>query len=308
VRTLLSLLSVLALGACLLALDACRWTEPLLVVHDASAQDAADDAGAPDVVHPTDALNVDADASASGEDAESACKGYQAVDAGGGLTAGLVAWYRCESASTTSAKLLPDSSPNGNDAMLVTGSGGSGGYSFVTGKIGKALRLTYTKKGYVSLPPGLMANACEATIATWVYINSNVNAWTRLWDFGQNTVRYMFLTPITNTDNVARFGISISGNLHEETIKTPSPIPTLKWAHVAFVIGPTGATLYLDGAPIGTNSIMKLRPADLGSTTSNFIGRSEFDTDPYLDADIDEFRIYDRALSAEEIRALASQN
>lgn len=294
----------------LATLTGCRWTEPLLLVRDAGAGDAdaayfAVDASARDGGH--DASDLEGDASTGAEDAESVCKGYQGVDANGGPSQGLLAWYRCESASSTSTKLLPDSSPNGNDAMLVTGAGGSGGYSFVPGKVGKALRLTYTKKGYVSLPPGLLADACEATIATWIYINSNTNAWTRIWDFGQDTVHYMFLTPITNTDDVARFGISIAGNLHEEIIKTRSPIPTLRWVHVAFVVGPAGATLYLDGTPIGTNTTMRLRPADLGSTTSNFIGRSEFQ-DPYLDADIDEFRIYDRALSPEEVRALATLN
>ncbi|HSB02319.1 MAG TPA: LamG-like jellyroll fold domain-containing protein [Anaerolineales bacterium] len=42
----------------------------------------------------------------------------------------------------------------------------------------------------------------------------------------------------------------------------------------------------------------------LGSTTQNWIGRSEYSSDPYLNGAIDEFRIYSRALSAAEVLAL----
>jgi hypothetical protein len=49
-----------------------------------------------------------------------------------------------------------------------------------------------------------------------------------------------------------------------------------------------------------------LRPSDLGDTGNNFIGRSPFTADPYLDGQIDEFRIYDRVLSTAEIGELAS--
>jgi hypothetical protein len=55
---------------------------------------------------------------------------------------------------------------------------------------------------------------------------------------------------------------------------------------------------------VGTNTAMTLKPSSLGSTTQNWIGRSMFSADPYLDGQIDDFRIYDRALSAAEVQAL----
>jgi hypothetical protein len=51
---------------------------------------------------------------------------------------------------------------------------------------------------------------------------------------------------------------------------------------------------------------MKFRPSSLGSTPNDWIGKSEFAANPYLDGAIDEFRIYNRALSAAEISALAT--
>ena len=49
---------------------------------------------------------------------------------------------------------------------------------------------------------------------------------------------------------------------------------------------------------------MTFRPSDLGNTANNFIGKSQYADDPYLDADIDDFRVYKRALTAAEITAL----
>ena len=64
--------------------------------------------------------------------------------------------------------------------------------------------------------------------------------------------------------------------------------------------------LYVDGAQVGASTAMTLRPADLGNTPKNYLGRSQWPADPYLDGAIDEFRVYDRALAPDEIQALAS--
>ena len=230
----LVLLPVVALAA-----TACRWSDTLLAVHDGGATSG------------------------------SVCANRPAIDGSDGLTEGLVAWYPCESAVGTSGMSLSDSTGHGNDGTLLAAADGGPGYSFAAGKVSNALDLAYANKGYVALPAGLLADACEATIATWVYINSNANPWTRIWDFGQDTNAYMFLTPITNYDQRAKFAITVSGTTGEQSIEAPSAVPTLKWTHVALVLGPSGGTLYFDGAPVGTNSTMTLRPADLGRTVNN---------------------------------------
>ena len=69
-----------------------------------------------------------------------------------------------------------------------------------------------------------------------------------------------------------------------------------------------GGHLYVDGAEVGKNTSLTLSPRSLGATTNNWIGRSQFDIlsgDPYLDGMIDDFYIYDRALSTAEILVLS---
>ena len=267
-----------------LAATACRWTDALLTVHDADVTSASHTDGGMD---------------------GSACANHQASGGSAGLTDSLVVWYQCESAAGTSGTLLLDSSGHGNDGTLLAAGDGGLGYNFAAGKVGNALDLVYANSGFVALPAGLLADACEATIATWVYLNSGVKSWMRIFDFGIDRNVYMFLTPINSLDNVARFGISVRGNAHEDDIKAQAAMPTLAWTHVAVVLGASGGTLYFNGLPVGTNSSMTLRPADLGRTVNDYIGRSEF-VDPYLDGNIDEFRIYRRALSPDEIQALAN--
>jgi hypothetical protein len=77
------------------------------------------------------------------------------------------------------------------------------------------------------------------------------------------------------------------------------------WKHVAVVLSGGMGTLYVDGAPVSGPTTI-LRPADLGDIDYAFIGRSQFSNDPYLDARIDEFRVYRRALSPQEIAELVA--
>jgi hypothetical protein len=49
---------------------------------------------------------------------------------------------------------------------------------------------------------------------------------------------------------------------------------------------------------------MTLAPFDLGETTQNWLGRSQYTADPVLAGRLDDFRLYHGALSAAEIAAL----
>jgi len=84
-------------------------------------------------------------------------------------------------------------------------------------------------------------------------------------------------------------------------------LPAGAWHHVAVTLSGSVGTLYVDGVAVGTNSSMSNKPSALGATTLNYIGRSQFSSDPYLNSIIDEFRIYNRALSAAELKNVYGQ-
>jgi hypothetical protein len=78
------------------------------------------------------------------------------------------------------------------------------------------------------------------------------------------------------------------------------------WHHVAVVVDDATKimTIYLDGSPMGSRPTA-LVPKDLGTTTQNWLGRSQWSGDNYYKGMMDDFTIYNRALSEGEIRYLA---
>jgi alpha-L-arabinofuranosidase B-like protein/concanavalin A-like lectin/glucanase superfamily protein/lamin tail-like protein len=183
----------------------------------------------------------------------------------------------------------------------VTNSGATGPRA--AGKLGNAVKLSGNGE-YVDLPDGIASGLHDFTISTWVNPSAN-SAWSRVFDFGTGTNNYMFLT-LSAGGGPLRYAISTAGNGVEQQINAPGTLPLNTWSHVAVTLSGNTGTLYVNGQPVGTNTSMTLTPAALGATTQNWIGRSQFAADPFLGATVDDFQIYDRALSAAEVAALAS--
>ncbi len=230
------------------------------------------------------------------------------------LLTGLVAYYTFESATGTT---LPDSSGKGNDGKLGIGilpdggAPGSAGYEFVTGKVGKALTMHKAGLGYVSVPTAVFANTTDITIAVWVNVTTS-QSWQRVLDVGINAkiakntqtgTKYLNIVPKNDGSNML-VSISTNGYGSEQQLSAPS-LATSTWIHMAVVLASGGVgRLYVNGAEANSNTSLALRPSDLGAIDYAFIGKSQFSADPAFDGIVDEFRVYNRALSAAEILTL----
>ena len=225
----------------------------------------------------------------------------------------LVAWYRFDETTGTSAT---DSSGHARTATLGTMGTGTATFSTTrqvgTGSLNLASSSS-TVGGFATVPASLdtMGATTAVTIACWVNVRTG-RTWQRAFDFGSSsTTTYMFLTTqqAAVTPNSPRFAITTGGNTTEQVIDmtTRAALSTGVWHHLAVVLG-AGATytgtLYIDKVAVGTNPAMSLRPSDLGNSLNNWIGRSQFAVDVLFDGQIDDFRIYKRALTAAEIAAL----
>ena len=195
----------------------------------------------------------------------------------------------------------------GTTALDSTGNGWTGtlvnGALRTTGISGNAVDLDGTND-HVRLPTGVVNGLTNITIAAWVRLDSVVN-WTRIFDFGSSTSVNMFLTPRSGITNLPAFAITTSGNGGEQRINSSVAISPNVWTHVAVTLGGGTGVLYINGVEVGRNNAMSLTPNSLGATTQNYIGKSQY-ADPYLNGRVDDFRIYDDALSAAEVAALAA--
>lgn len=154
---------------------------------------------------------------------------------------------------------------------------------------------------YVSLPAGIVGTLSNFTIEASVRLNAAAN-WTRIFDFGNNTTTYMFLTPQNGASTRLRYAITTNSAGGEQQITGPIALSAGVWYHVAVTLSGATGILYLNGVPVGTNTSMTLKPASLSSTSNNYLGRSQW-VDPYLNGLLDELRIYCVPLSAAEVAA-----
>lgn len=205
----------------------------------------------------------------------------------------LVGWWKFDDPS---GKTAVDSSKHGRKGTL------EGGLSFenssVAGRAGKALELD-GKEGFVEVTGYKgVAGTQPRTVAAWIKTKGSrgeIIAWGaddfgKMWTFG--FVR-------------GRVGVTPSGGY----LYINDRINDDRWHHVAAVVEKgdppnlhDSVKLYVDGLPATIHDIglLDLWPIDTGSEIDVRIGRR-------FGGSIDEVRIYDRALSDEEIKTLFRQ-
>lgn len=207
---------------------------------------------------------------------------------------GLVLHYPMDA---TSGTVVADASGNGNDATLV------GGASWVDGSV----RLDGVDD-FVDLPDHLMAGMDQITVSTDVWIAADQATPYFVYGFGNTTGGagdgYLF-----TTGNGYRTSITTGTWTGEQTVSSGSNLPRGAWHTLTYTLdGANTATLYLDGQQVGVNRDVTVDPGDIGDgyTTANYIGRSNYDSDRRLKGQVRDFSVYDRALSAAEVAAVAS--
>ncbi len=188
---------------------------------------------------------------------------------------------------------LWDKSHQGNHAALY------GDSTWTEGKVGQtAISLVGTDQ-FVQLPP-TVANHEALTISCWVYWKGG-SAWQRIWDLGNGTSQYMFLSP--KTDGGMRFAIKDGGD--EQQVRFSRALTMNTWVHLCLTLGNGVATLYMNGEEVSKNTSVSISPADF-RPVMNYIGRSQFAADPSFNGYVDDFRVYNYQLSAEEVGQIAS--
>ena len=173
---------------------------------------------------------------------------------------------------------------------------GSAAWAPADGRIGGALRLD-GQSAYVEGPSDFELGRNDFTLAAWVWkdrdanmiILAKANGFPKhQWSWGWNACSF-------RAENHLSF--------HPD----PAALASNRWMHLAFVRqGPSGQA-YVDGEPSGGAHDLSVL-GDLSNGQPLLIGRRRHEETPvWFQGRIDDVRIYDRALTAEEIEVLASR-
>jgi hypothetical protein len=155
----------------------------------------------------------------------------------------------------------------------------------------------------IALPEGLTSRVHDFTVTAWVLMEeARTNAW--LFGVESGTRRWMYLM-LSDRGGKPNFGISTVHNYNTQRVVGNVAVPVGAWVHVAVTLRAGVGTLYLNGQSIGSQPDMTLAPLHLGHGASAWIARSPFSADPAFKGKLKDFRVYEAALDAEAISALA---
>ena len=163
---------------------------------------------------------------------------------------------------------------------------------------------------FVDLPGGLLNGYSAVTIEAWAEMGVNGN-WNRLFDFGDtnpdtgNGRSYFFFSPHSG---VGDYRVVISdadpGYNHEEMAGSSGNLDNAGKLHIVCVVDSAARFMrfYIDGVLIAAQNNLTI-PLSSVSGALCYVGKSVYVPDPYLVGSIDEFRIYNHALTSPEIVA-----
>jgi hypothetical protein len=160
---------------------------------------------------------------------------------------------------------------------------------------------------YVEFKESLLPKAGSVSLVMWFTAKENPN-FARLVNFGttENDAgsAFIYVTPRTQ-DGQARAAISATDTASKTALDFAA-IDDNKPHCLAVIIDGTSKKLsvYVDGKSAATPVELGENTLDKVKATSNWIGKSSFPADGGLTAAIDEFRVYDHALTAEEVTAI----
>jgi hypothetical protein len=168
------------------------------------------------------------------------------------------------------------------------------------------LSLSSASEQYVQLPAGILSNYTAVTIEVWATFPDELPVNCFFYGFGNTDSGgagedYIFCAP-----RAGRIAITAAdpGYTGEQNAAGANDFSFQTNFHVVAVYNPPAGylALYTNGVLAAINNAVTV-PMSSVSPLLNYIGRSLYNADPWPDIILEEFRIYEGALSATEIAA-----
>eukprot|EP01036_Dinobryon_divergens_P061809 gene61809-biopygen28738 len=154
------------------------------------------------------------------------------------------------------------------------------------------LVLSSSLRQYMTVPPFSVRSA-GITFTFWFRSNNNAN-YARVFDFG-NGPRLDIINVNWLSSGFMQFACFAGSNYTNGVYNMVGSYNDNVLRHFAWVLDPVGTwTIFVNGVKMQQISSMNY-PASI-SRSSNYLGRSNWNSDPYFNGAIGDFRLYDRML------------
>ena len=165
-----------------------------------------------------------------------------------------------------------------------------------------------TTAPYITVPNGLFQGVSATTVSAWTKWSGSAGfQW--LWCLGISPDAASAFSPsFTDGDGSARAIVKQLRGGGEAGVSSTTPLQKDQWVNVTATMDGTSIVLFVNGLQVATAPASVDLAAQLFSSSaskSGNIGRALWNVHPYYDGAIDDFRVYDRVLTADQIRGLA---
>ncbi|NWF86174.1 MAG: Ig-like domain-containing protein [Bryobacteraceae bacterium] len=223
--------------------------------------------------------------------------------------------HRYSFSEAVGATTVDDSVGNADGVIKGNGATFSGNGQLTLPGGGASTDPPETIAGYVDLPNHIINVLVDATFETWVtWDGAGGGAWQRIFDFGTSdggedvsngNGNYLFLCPAVGGASTGNFRFAVRDPVAAAELvqlNAPTILPTGQPVHLAVVYDyqNNASRLYSNAVVVASGTAAT--PLSSINDVNNWLGRSQW-PDGMFSGTYDEFRIWDGALSAEQLAA-----
>ncbi|HPP55982.1 MAG TPA: glycoside hydrolase family 76 protein [Anaerohalosphaeraceae bacterium] len=206
---------------------------------------------------------------------------------------GLLAYYKMDAASVSGTALL-DASPAQAHAVLVNGP-----VVDASGMAAQSLAFD-GMNDYVRLPNGFADLTGGLTVSFWAY-PTEAGFWARFLDIGNGPANNNIVFARDSTSNTLSFE-AYSGSVSGGKVTAAGAIALNQWQMFTATLDASGfVKLFKNGVEIASGQTA-IPP--IITRTSNYIARSNWAADAYFKGRLDDFALWNRPLSNDEVARL----
>jgi hypothetical protein len=208
------------------------------------------------------------------------------------IARGLVGWWNFDGKTVSGTRVF-DASGNGNRGTLTNGP------VLTEGKLGQAMQFDGSDD-YVEIDGSSIVAGAPVTISAWIQ-NTGWTGPPNLVDHRDTSNTGNWSVAVEGAADVG-FWVIVGGN-PQSAITTGNKFPVGQWHHLTAIDDGTNLFIYVDGQKaVGPTVVSGTR--DTVASQPVWLGRRRTSFQQYAAAKMDDVRIYNRALSADEIKRL----